>query len=98
MNSSPNFDHPPPVSLFHIHNRLFYENQIFQRLRIIVEKAKDHKRRVEENILTLLMNLPAQYRNITFHWYEQDMIDPEDKEDILLLKQKRDEFFWPNEE
>ena len=98
MNSSPNFDHPPPVSLFHIHNRLFYENQIFHRLRIIVEKAKDHKRRVEENILTLLMNLPAQYRNITFHWYEQDMIDPEDKEDILLLKQKRDEFFWPNEE
>ena len=32
MNTSPNFAHPPPVSLFKIHNRLYYENKIFNRL------------------------------------------------------------------
>ena len=96
MNSSPDFDHPPPVSLFHIHNRLYYENQIFQRLRIIVEKAEDHKRRVEEKIVPLLMNLPAQYVNITFNWYVEDMEDFDDKEAIQNLTQLKYEHFYGN--
>ena len=80
MNTSPNFAHPPPVSLFKIHNRLYYENEIFNRLWITSQKVKEHKRRVEQRIAPLLMNLPQQYVNITFNWYVEDMQDDEDED------------------
>lgn len=98
MNTSPNFAHPPPVSLFKIHNRLYYENEIFNRLWITSQKVKEHKRRVEQRIAPLLMNLPQQYVNITFNWYVEDMQDDEDKKAIDMLLECRDEDFYGNEE
>lgn len=98
MNTSPNFAHPPPVSLFKIHNRLYYENEIFNRLWITSQKMKEHKRRVEQRIAPLLMNLPQQYVNITFNWYVEDMQDDEDKKAIDMLLECRDEDFYGNEE
>ena len=98
MNTSPNFAHPPPVSLFKIHNRLYYENEIFNRLWITSQKVKEHKRRVEQRIAPLLMNLPQQYVNITFNWYVEDMQDDEDKKAIDMLLECRDDDFYGNEE
>ena len=93
MNTSPNFAHPPPVSLFKIHNRLYYENEIFNRLWITSQKVKEHKRRVEQRIAPLLMNLPQQYVNITFNWYVEDMQDDED-EDWHAIRVQRWRFLW----
>ena len=93
-----NFDHPPPISLFHIHNRLYYERQIFRRLGTIAEKAREQHARVEHLICALLSTLPKEFINIVFNWTVEDMEEQDDKEAILILTQLRDEHFWGNEE
>ena len=44
------------------------------------------------------MNLPAQYVNITFNWYVEDMEDFDDKEAIQNLTQLKYEHFYGSEE
>ena len=93
-----NFDHPPPISLFHIHNRLHYGRLIFRRLMAMHEKAKQDHVLVERKIIHLLSNLPKEFINIVFNWTVEDMEEQEDKEAILFLNELKDQNFWPNEE
>ena len=93
-----NFDHPPPISLFHIHNRLYYEKLIFRRLTAMHEKAREEHTLVEMKIIPLLSALPKEFINIVFNWTVEDMEEQEDKEAILFLNELKDQNFWPNEE
>ena len=98
LNTPPNFYHPPPISLFHIHNRLYFERLINIKLQEMVSKAKEQHTRVEQKIIPLLSALPKEFINIVFNWTVEDMEDMEDKETILILSQWRDEHFYGNEE
>ena len=97
-HTSANFEHPPPISLFHIHNRLHYERLIFRRLGVMAEKAREQHARVEKLVCDHLTRLPKEFINIVFNWTVEDMEEQEDKEAILFLNELKDQNFWPNEE
>ena len=93
-----NFDHPPPISLFHIHNRLYYGRLIFRRLIAMHEKARQDRVLVERKIIHLLSNLPKEFINIVFNWVAEDVEDHDDKETIKNYQYQKYQHFYGNEE
>ena len=93
-----NFDDPPPLSLFHIHNRLYYGRLIFRRLMVMYEKAREEHVLVERKITHLLSNLPKEFINILLNWVAEDVEDHDDKETIKNYQYQKYQHFYGDEE